>query len=258
MQPDEQTVARSLASALVFADKVLPLLVEAFDHAVSQVRDVPPGGIANLAAQLQALPSLLRLNLIQLVEGSNAVGGERMIRRKGSPNNGLWLGLAGQDMMARVYKNPSRYPITPSGFHQERLIRQDRYHQLLMQPPLNLDIEARQLDALLLWDSKEFDLLGASVVIPNGWDEQGKIVELAREPIPVDVIGDLAQFMPISDHITLLGGPIPILTEGYDAELADIRVNRNEEFLSEDQEATFDGSEASHIVPSEEEDADQP
>jgi hypothetical protein len=258
MQPDDETVSRSLESATKFADKIVPLLADAFEHAVRQVRDVPPGGIADTTAQLQALPNLVRLNLIQLVHGANAIGGSAQIRRKGSPNNGLWLGLVGLDMMARVYKNPSKYPIRPSGIHQERLIRQERYRRLLLQPDLGFNLASPQLDALLLWHSNGFDLLSAFVVIPDGWDEQMRVIELARQSVPLpDTVGDLAQFEPLSEHITLLGGSMPILTEGYDSELADVRVGEEPGESPEEDDARFEGADEPLGDPADEEDGNK-
>lgn len=242
MQPSDLTIARSLEAARKFAGRAVPLLARSFEHAVQQARDVPIGGIADPAAQLQALPNLVRLNLIQLVLGTNSLGGEAQIKRKGSPNNGLWLGLVDGDMMARVYKEPGKYRINPSGKNQEDLINQVRYKRLFEQPELPLGIDEPMLNALLIWRSRGFELESAFVVIPYGWGEDYSIVELARQEVPIpDSIEELAQF---ESTVELLQGDIPILAEGYDSELEDVRLEESVK-LPEDDDAVFESSEES-------------
>lgn len=217
----------------------MPLLVSAFEHSAAIVRDVPPGGLADESAQLQCLPNLVRLNLIQLVGGVNASEQNPQITRKGSPNNGLWLGLANTSLMTRVYKYPSRYPIRPSGIYQERLIKQERFRQMHLQPDLGMELSEPQLDALLLWQSKGFDLVAAYVVIPNGWGADNRIIELARREISLpNSIEELAQFPGSIGPVTILGGELPIIAEGYDAELENIGLKESQQ----EEDGTFEGA----------------
>ena len=196
MQPDfpEDLVERSLDAGERFAETVLPLIVPAFRFAADQARMVPPGGVQDIQASLQMLPNAFRCALLKLVGGHNAVGAGPKVRRRGSPNNGLWLGLAESDLEARVYKVSKKYPVRPSGNAQERLIRQERYQDLLAQPGLYGDVPP-SLDALLMWQSQGFDLTAFYLLIPNGWGEDGRLASLGRRELEApDDLSDVATF----------------------------------------------------------------
>ena len=184
MQPQfsDDLIERSLQAAVLLADAVIPLAVESFRFSADQVQMVPPMGVNVDEANLQALPNLFRLNLIKLVAGYNRDTLAPTIRRKGSPNNGLWLGIAGTEQMARVYKVSKRYGVRQSGRPQERLITQDRYLSQLDQPEL-LHVGEPILDALLMWQSQGYEMMMPYVVIPNGWSEAGRLLEVGRRDV---------------------------------------------------------------------------
>lgn len=208
MQPDfsEEAVERSLDAAERFASAVMPLIVPAFRFSATQVRMVPPGGLHDDAVSLQMLPGAFRGNLLKLVAGHNQGGAAPKIRRRGSPNNGLWLGLAESDLEARVYKVSRRHPVRPSGGPQERLVWQERYHDLLAQPGLYGD-EPPSLDALLMWQSQGYELTAFYLLIPNGWGEDGRLVSLGRRDLEVpDDLSDVAAFPGIADDTAVVPG----------------------------------------------------
>ncbi len=250
MQPDfpPQLIARSLDAATRFADAVIPLVQEAFRFSATQIQAVPPGGAQDHEANLQGLPTLFRTNMIKMVKGHNRDEMRPPLARRGSPNNGLWLGIAGNEQMARIYKAPKKYPIRPSGLPQERLITQQRYKNLLLQPQL-LDAGEPVLDALLMWHAKGYEMVGAFVVIPNGWDEAANLVELGRRDIVLpDVLEGLAAFADSAEDTSLIGGRMPIFVPSSDAEWNfDDENAEDEEALHTDfespEESLFDFSE---------------
>ncbi|RYG26566.1 hypothetical protein EON82_02840 [bacterium] len=214
MQPNlpDELVERSLKAAVAFADATMPMVAAAFEFAAETSRLRPLEGARVDEASLQLLPNLFRYGLISLVEAHNRREGTAGIRRKGSPNNGLWLGIAGTEEMARVYKVSKRYNVRPSGNAQERLITQARYRQLLIQPEL-YEVGEVRLDALLMWQSKGFELTGAYVVIPNGWDEERNLVTVGQaEVVLPDTLGDIATFGGAEEDTTLIRGDMPIFS----------------------------------------------
>lgn len=212
MQPDysPQLIRRSLDAAARLASIVIPIALDAFAFSTDQVRLIPPGGNQDDKANLQALPNLFRLNMIKLVGGHNKSGAKDVIRRKGSPNNGLWLGIAGDELMARVYKVSRRYAVKRSGRPQEYLITQARYQEWREQRALWQDEPL--LDALIMWQSHGYEIVAAFVVIPDGWDEEGRLRILAREEIALpDSIDQIAQFTGGLEDTAVVGGNMPIV-----------------------------------------------
>lgn len=237
MQPDfsEELIERSLRSAASLAEAVIPLAMEAFQFSANQVRLTPPGGVDLDEANLQALPNLFRLNLLKLVAGHNRDAMTPEIRRRGSPNNGLWLGVAGTEQMARVYKVSKRYRVRQSGIYQEKLITQARYRDLLVQGEL-FSTEEVVLDALLMWQSQGYEMVSAFVVIPNGWDIDGRLVRIGDREVPLpDPLSGIATFPGVVDDRAVVGGEMPIVVPKNAPEVEESR-----SLLEEDDEALVD------------------
>jgi hypothetical protein len=187
-------VKRSLDEMVKFGQALLPLLRVAVETASNEVRTVPPGGERHQKAELQLLPSLIRLRLHQLIQGHNSrvhSSGEHPLNASRIRNGAVCLMAQGREF--RVLKENKQFPTKPSGKFQERLINQDQYFSRREQSRFFEDDfpDADPLNGLVYYHLKQYELVGMYVVIPNGFSEDGVNV-VGR--IDIDISGsDLDQ-----------------------------------------------------------------
>lgn len=241
-RPSQDIIARSLASAEGFGRTVVPLVEAAWPHAVDLVRRVPERGLPDEEAQLQALPTLLRLGVHQLVAGHNSrVPKEDRLARTHKRN--LALCFSQRDFEMRVLKRSRRYPTKPSGPWQERLIDQATWRSYAEGGQLALGDWAEEplLNPVMYWISSGFELVGVKIVLPFGFLDEGGLVILAEAALPLDAgLAEYGTFVAVDAGPGLLlaagGEPLPDdLVSSTDAEEAGEREGYGSLFETADE-----------------------
>lgn len=212
-EPSPGQIADSLAAAKAFGETIAPFIEEAWPFAVDAVRAIPPNGAADPDAQLQALPTYLRLAVHQIVAGHNArVPDADRIRRRHKRNLALCFAMREGEM--RVLKRSAKYPTRPSGHWQERLIRQDVWREFATGGQRRLiDDDEPLLNPIMYWMTRGFELVAVKVVLPYGFLEGGGVRVLASTDVE---LGAALESAAIFSHTTgggLILSDTPLLVE---------------------------------------------
>jgi len=203
-------VDSSLEATARFAATILPLLKVACDHVKKDVENLPPGGRRVPKAERQLAPPLIRLRMHQLIQGHNSrllVEGKPLLETKNIRNGAVCLQF--QNCEYRLLKESNFYPTKPSGKYQQQLISQEQYWRYRSGDNLfgSSELGPPLLNGLIYYQYANFELYGAHVVIPSGFDASQRVIVAneASVPLPFD-LEDLARFESTGVVEILAGG----------------------------------------------------
>ena len=212
----KELVERSLDEASRFADVLVPLLRKACLAAKRDVQNVPEGGLRCPEAELQLFPAFVRGRMHQLIAGYNARV-ERPLETRHVRNGAVCLLCHGQEF--RLLKDGRSYPTRPAGRYQERLVNQDEFWERRFGQASLFRVDPPLLRGLIYYRTGGYELQDAFVVIPNGFDEDGVVVEGHRSLIDLEraatfpAPGEIA-VLGQGDDLLVVDGPLPL--DDYD------------------------------------------
>lgn len=206
-----ELVARSLDEASRFADTLIPMLRKACLAAKEDVRRVPEGGLRCPEAELQLFPAFVRGRMHQLIAGHNARA-ERPLETRHVRNGAVCLLCHGQEF--RLLKDGRSYPTRPTGRYQERLVNQDDFWERRNGQRSLLSVDPPLLRGLIYYRTQGYELQDAFVVIPNGFDEGGVVVEGRRDFVDLERAASFPTPEPIAvlgqgEDLLVVDGPLP-------------------------------------------------
>lgn len=211
-----ELVARSLDEASRFADTLIPMLRRACLAAKEDVRRVPEGGERCPEAELQLFPAFVRGRMHQLIAGHNART-PRPLETRHVRNGAVCLLCHGQEF--RLLKDGRSYPTRPTGRYQERLVNQDEFWERRCGQGTLLSVDPPLLRGLIYYRTQGYELQDAFVVIPNGFDEAGVVVEGHRDLMDLESAATFRAPEPIAvlgqgEDLVVVDGPLP--ADDYD------------------------------------------
>lgn len=211
-----ELVARSLDEAARFADILIPMLRRACLAAKEDVRRVPEGGERCPEAELQLFPAFVRGRMHQLIAGHNART-PRPLETRHVRNGAVCLLCHGQEF--RLLKDGRSYPTRPTGRYQERLVNQDEFWERRSGQGTLLSVDPPLLRGLIYYRTQGYELQDAFVVIPNGFDEDGVVVEGHRDLMDLESAATFRTPEPIAvlgqgEDLVVVDGPLP--ADDYD------------------------------------------
>ena len=209
-------VVRSLDEAARFAETLVPMLRRACHAAKEDVRRVPEGGERCPEAELQLFPAFVRGRMHQIIAGHNARA-EKPLEARHIRNGAVCLLCHGQEF--RLLKDGRSYPTRPTGRYQERLVNQDDFWERRSGQGTLLSVDPPLLRGLIYYRTQGYELQDAFVVIPNGFDEEGVVIEARRDLIDLERAATFRAAEPIAvlgqgEDLVVVDGPLP--ADDYD------------------------------------------